>query len=101
MNAYNVGHAFIMWGFYALGCVIIGLLALLGLVFFLGWCSDRWHRRQRPFWPRWRWLFWNDRLELGVDLGCWMVGIFALNWCVGINLGPLDITCRFPRRAIR
>lgn len=42
MNAYASGHAFIMWGFYALGCVFIGLLGLLAFA----WCYDRWMSRK-------------------------------------------------------
>ncbi len=46
MKFYDAGHAFIMWGFYALGCAFIGLLVLVGLIFFVGWCADRWRSRK-------------------------------------------------------
>jgi hypothetical protein len=45
VSIYNLGHAFIMWGFYALGCVFVALLVLAGLMFLLGFIADRRARR--------------------------------------------------------
>lgn len=41
MIAYATFHAFIMWGFYVLGCLLVAVLILMGLA----WCWDRWCRR--------------------------------------------------------
>lgn len=43
MTTYAAFHAFIMWGFYSLGCVIVALL-LLSLA---AWLNHRWQHRSR------------------------------------------------------